>query len=312
MEHGKRISKILKTASPNTSVSLSDLPCEVDIRALHDTVEFLTTLQPPRNEQFPQSLDTAAGYIGEQFQHFGLSATMQEFAVDGTIYRNVIGVCGADKADRIIVGAHYDVCGDQPGADDNASAVAGLLEIARLISQCEAEASCRVDFVAYSLEEPPFFATEHMGSYIHAQSLHKQGISVRGMLCLEMIGYYTSLPNSQKYPLGVMGAFYPSEGDFIAVVGNVGSSQLVNELATHFRQTSLKVERLIAPALVPGIDFSDNRNYWKFGYPAVMITDTAFYRNPNYHLPTDTIDTLDFEKMAEVVKAVTRMLLNLQ
>jgi Zn-dependent M28 family amino/carboxypeptidase len=301
--------KILKTAFSEKTVSSSYPPGDVNIETLRNIVEFLTRLDPPRNAQHPQSLDVVAAYIEHQFRHNGLSTEMQDFEVDGTTYRNVIGVCGAEKAERIIVGAHYDVCGGQPGADDNASAVAGMVEIARLVNEHKDELPCRVDFVAYSLEEPPFFASEHMGSYVHAQSLHEQGISVRGMLCLEMIGYYTREPNSQKYPVGIMAALYPSVGDFIAVVGNLSSSQLVNNLAAHFRQTSLKVERLIAPALVPGIDFSDNRNFWKFGYPAVMITDTAFYRNPHYHLPTDTIDTLNFEKMADVVNAVVQTLL---
>jgi Zn-dependent M28 family amino/carboxypeptidase len=302
--------KILKTPFSDKSDSPSYLSCDVNLETLRNIVEFLTRLDPPRNAQYPQSLDVVAAYLEQQFQRNGLSTEMQNFEVDGTTYRNVIGVCGAEKAERIIVGAHYDVCGDQPGADDNASAVAGMVEIARLVNEYKDDIPFRVDFVAYSLEEPPFFASERMGSYVHAKSLHEQGTPVRGMLCLEMIGYYTREPNSQKYPVGIMAALYPSVGDFIAVVGNLSSSQLVNDLTAHFRQTSLKVERLIAPALVPGIDFSDNRNFWKFGYPAVMITDTAFYRNPHYHLPTDTIDTLDFEKMADVVSAVVQTLLD--
>lgn len=303
--------KKFKATVPEKSISSEYPPCDVNLEALRNAVEFLTRLDPPRNAQHPQSLSVVAAYIEQQFRHNGLSIEMQDFEIDGTTYRNVIGVCGAEKAEHVVVGAHYDVCGDQPGADDNASAVAAVIEIARLVNEYEDEIPFRIDFVAYSLEEPPFFASEHMGSYIHAKSLYEQGVCVRGMLCLEMIGYYTREPNSQKYPIGMMAALYPSVGDFIAVVGNLGSSQLVNELTAHFRQTSLKVERLIAPALVPGIDFSDNRNFWKFGYPAVMITDTAFYRNPHYHMPTDTIETLDFEHMSDVVKAVTWTLFNM-
>ncbi len=284
---------------------------EVNVSAMRRTVEILTTLQPPRNANFPQSLNAAAAYIDQQFRDAGLTTKIQEFDIEGTVYRNVIGVCGAEKSDRMIVGAHYDVCGDQPGADDNASAIAGLVEIARIISQYTDDIPYRIDVVAYSLEEPPFFASEQMGSYVHAKSLHEQGVRVRGMVCLEMIGYYTSEPDSQTYPVGVMEALYPSVGDFIAVAGNVNSSWLVNTLTTQFRHTNVKVERLIAPAFVPGIDFSDHRSYWKFGYPAVMVTDTAFYRNPHYHLPSDTIETLDFDRMADVVKAIVSTLLNL-
>ena len=241
--------------------------CDVKLASLRDTVEFLTSIRPPRNYRHPQSLNAAAAYMCEQLSRVGLSTDMQWFDVEETVYGNVIGRCGAKDTGRVIVGAHYDVCGDQPGADDNASALAGLLEIARLVKMYADDSPYSFEFVAYSLEEPPFFATEHMGSYHHAQSLYTQGIPVHAMICLEMIGYYSTAHNSQKYPLGILNALYPSVGDFIAVVGNIQSRQIVNNLTTHFRQTSLKAERLIAPALVPGIDFSDNRNFWEFGYP---------------------------------------------
>jgi hypothetical protein len=165
--------------------------------------------------------------------------------------------------------------------------------------------------VAYCLEEPPFFASEQMGSYVHACALHEQGIVVRGMICLEMIGYYTAEEHSQEYPLSIMKMAYPSVGNFIAIVGNIKSGRLVDELVRHFQKIALPVESLKAPSLVAGVGFSDHRNFWQFGYPAVMITDTAFYRNHNYHQSGDTIDTLDFDKIAEVVKGMTWSLLNM-
>lgn len=194
----------------------------------------------------------------------------------------------------MIVGAHYDVCGEQPGADDNASAVAGLLEIARFAKRHEAELPYRVDFVAYALEEPPFFGTTKMGSYVHAKYLYENDIKVRGMICLEMIGFFTDRKKSQRYPLPFMGLFYPGTGNFIGVVSNYGSSSFAKQVSRHLKATAVNVETLKTPSILTGVDFSDHRNYWKFGYSAVMITDTAFYRNPNYHEPSDTMETLDY------------------
>jgi hypothetical protein len=151
-----------------------------------------------------------------------------------------------------------------------------------------------------------------MGSFVHAKSLHDERATVLGMVSLEMIGYYSDAPKSQFYPLPLMRLFYPSQGNFIGVVGNFSSSRLI----THFRDTvklaAIDAESLKAPFFVIGVDFSDHMNYWKFGYPAIMITDTAFYRNPNYHSESDTIDTLNFDKMKEVIKGVYWALVNLE
>jgi Zn-dependent M28 family amino/carboxypeptidase len=284
---------------------------DVSVSNLKETVKFLVSIQPYRNFTNPASLNKAAGYIEEKFKEFGLSTEIQHFQVEGETYKNVIGSYGKDKEERIIVGAHYDVCGDQPGADDNASAVAGLLEIAQLAGNYASASKYRFDFVAYSLEEPPYFRSKKMGSYFHAKSIYDQGVTIRGMICLEMIGYFTDEKNSQRFPLPFMKMAYPSEGNFIAVVGNFSSRSLITEVVTHFKHAAIKAESLKAPALLPGVDFSDHRNYWYFGYKAVMITDTAFYRNPNYHRRGDTIDTLDFEKMGEVVKGITWTLVNM-
>ena len=209
----------------------------------------------------------------------------------------------------MIVGAHYDVCEDQPGADDNASAIAGLLEISRIINIYKDNLKYRVDFVAYTLEEPPFFTTEAMGSYVHAKEIHDRKIDVRGMICLEMIGFFTE-EKTQQYPLPLMKIVYPIKGNFIGVVGDFNSVSLVNEVSKYIKTAAIDVSKLYAPAAVPGVDFSDHRSYWSFGYKAVMITDTAFYRNPNYHSESDTIDTLDFDKMVEVVSGLCFAIMN--
>jgi len=285
---------------------------EISIENLKRTVHYLSTMSPPRNYIHLESLENSVRYISQKFIEYGLTPERQKFEVSGNIYENVIASVGPKEGIRMIVGAHYDVCGDQPGADDNASAIAGLLEIARFAKKYEAELPHRVDFVAYTLEEPPFFGTKNMGSYVHAESLHDNNIKVRGMICLEMIGFFTDQKKSQTYPLSLMRLFYPSTGDFIGVVSNYNSSSLAKQLSRHLKATSISVATLKAPSFLKGVDFSDHRNYWKLGYDAVMITDTAFYRNPNYHEHSDTMDTLDFDKMKEVVKGICWSLLNMK
>ncbi len=284
----------------------------VSIENLESAVRYLTAIQPPRSYDHPDSMKKSAAYIFQKLTDNGLSPTEQEFIVEGKPYVNIIASAGPTTGSRLIVGAHYDVCGNQPGADDNASAIAGLLEVARFAKKHESELPYGVDFVAYALEEPPFFGTEHMGSYVHAESVHKSGVKVKGMICLEMIGFFSGKEKSQAYPVSLMRLFYPGKGDFIAVVGNFGSSSLVNKVAGHMKVASISVEKLKAPSFITGVDFSDHRNYWKFGYDAVMITDTSFYRNSNYHETTDSMDTLDFKRMQEVVKGVCWSVLNIE
>lgn len=283
----------------------------VDIPAMKQTVSFLCDIQPVRTGANPGSLDKAASFIEKAFKHAGLSTTRQSYDMSGKTFHNIIGTFAPERADRLIVGAHYDVCGDQPGADDNASAVAGLIEVARLVSLNGASLSYGVDVVAYTLEEPPYFGTTLMGSYVHAKSLHDRNVSVKGMICLEMIGYYTTQEYSQDYPLGAMKLVYPKVGNFIGVVANMRSGGLKASVGANMKRAAIDVETLSAPESLAGVDFSDHRNYWQFQYDAVMVTDTAFFRNPNYHRTTDTPDTLNYEKMAEVVKGVTWAALNL-
>jgi hypothetical protein len=159
-----------------------------------------------------------------------------------------------------------------------------------------------VDLVAFSLEEPPYFRTPQMGSAVHANSLRDQGIPVKAMISLEMIGYFSDASNSQHFPAAILKAFYPSQGNFVGVVGTLSEGLLARRMKATMRAASLlPVHSINAPTLVPGIDFSDQLSYWKAGYPAVMITDTAFYRNPNYHTEGDTAGTLDYKRMAMVV-----------
>jgi hypothetical protein len=285
---------------------------EVQKDRLRADVKTLTDIVPPRNHRNTSSLNRAADYIMGELRKLGCDLTVQPFTVRGADYKNVICSFGNPEAERVVVGAHYDVAGETPGADDNASGVAGLLELARLVSEAKPELPYRLDFVAYSLEEPPFFRSRDMGSYFHAKSLADTNAKVKAMLCLESIGYFSDEPDSQTFPAFFLRWFYPDRGNFIVVVGKWGQGDLVRTVRTLMSEAAgIHVDSITAPVIVPGIDFSDHRSYWKFDYPAVMITDTAFYRNYHYHELSDTIETLDFDRMAEVVKGIYRAITGL-
>jgi len=278
---------------------------EVDTNQLRADVEFLCAVDPPRNFYNPSSLDDCAAYLSKRLKKMGYEPEEQVYTVKGHDYRNVLAYYGPEDGERLVIGAHYDVHDDQPGADDNASAVAGLLEIARLLQEQKPKLNFRIDLVLYTLEEPPAFRSTAMGSYVHAQSLKKAGLTVKGMICLEMIGYFSDAPKSQEYPAGIMKAAYPTTGNFIAVVGPTGQLGFTRKVKKGMMSAcGVDVVSINAPKSIPGIDFSDHQNYWDEGWDAVMITDTSFYRNKNYHQKTDTPDSLDYSRMGEVVKGV--------
>jgi Zn-dependent M28 family amino/carboxypeptidase len=257
------------------------------------------------------SLEKAKQYVKTQFEAYGYQTEEQLFEVSGSTYTNIICRYQVGEKKRLVIGAHYDVCGDTPGADDNASGIAGLLELARLIQEAQPELEYGIEFVAYTLEEPPFFGTDNMGSAIHAKSLYDNKVQVLGMICLEMIGYFTDAKESQRYPAPGLSLIYPKTGNFITVAGLWSQRKLVNRITKIMRKTgAIPVVAFKAPKMLPGIDFSDHRNYWKYDYEAVMITDSSFYRNPNYHQRTDTPDTLDYARMAEVVKGLLEVVQN--
>jgi len=278
---------------------------------LHSHVEFLSSIRPFRNYKNIHSLNEAADYIKDVFSNYSGNIHEQIFSVENNEYRNIIASFNTLSEKRIIIGAHYDVAGDTPGADDNGSGVAGLLEIARILSIVENKLPLRVDLAAYSLEEPPFFGTEHMGSFIHAKYLKENKVNVEVMICLEMIGYFSDEENSQKYPLPLFKLFYPTKGNFIGVVGKIGQKKITEKIKKLMESNSnISIFSANLPSIIPGVDLSDHRNFWHFGFNAVMVTDTAFYRNPNYHKRTDTVNTLDFERMSQVINGVINVCLN--
>jgi hypothetical protein len=286
---------------------------KADKERLYNHVAFLTSLEPARNYQNIDSLDKAAAYIKKEFESSGAEAYNQTWTAWGNEYKNIITTFNKGKKRKLVVGAHYDVAGDQPGADDNASAVAGLLELVRLIYNEQPPLDYEIEFVAYNLEEPPFFGSHSMGSYVHAKALHDNKVDVIGMICLEMIGYFSDEPNSQPFPSPELAKHYPHIANFIIVVGiekyNAFNTK-VHKLMSNGSAIDVQVIHFPDGNGLAGL--SDQRSYWKFGYPALMINDTAFIRNPNYHNKNDTIDTLDFEKMTAVVDSTYKAIINLE
>ncbi|HEX9052032.1 MAG TPA: M28 family peptidase [Anaeromyxobacter sp.] len=274
----------------------------VDPVALRSDVEALVTGFGARDFDHPENLERAAAFVADALRTTGAKVTEQTYRAADRTYRNVLAELGPDTPERIVVGAHYDTAGDQPGADDDASGVAGLLALARLLRA--SPPPLKIVLAAYVNEEPPSFGTERMGSAVHARALANRGVRVRLMISLEMIGTFSDAKGSQAYP-AVLGWFHPSTGNFVAVVGKWGQGGAVRGVAAGMRAGSpLPVETLSAPTFLPGVDFSDHRSFWGNGYEAVMVTDTAFFRNPRYHTAEDRPDTLDYARMAEVVKGV--------
>jgi Zn-dependent M28 family amino/carboxypeptidase len=281
---------------------------------LNNHVEMLAGTLGERNVWKYENLLLAADYIEGQFHNNGLQIRFVEYEASGKLVRNIEAEIpgGVDVAEIIVVGAHYDSLVGTVGANDNASGVAILLELARL---------CRTDrynktirFVAFVNEEPPFFKSPSMGSRVYAQKSQRRGESIVGMISLETIGYFTDEPLSQKFPLPLLRLFYPKEGNFLAFVGNLKHGDLLKQSLAAFRKTAaIPSEGIIAPGWLVGVDWSDHWSFWKEGYPAIMVTDTALFRYPYYHSSNDTPEKLNYPAMSritfglrEVVKALAQ------
>lgn len=252
-------------------------------------------------------LERPARYIESSLASFGLTPVSQAFASGGRTVRNLEVVIGDAAAPAIVVGAHYDTVPGSPGADDNASGVAVLIELAGLLARTPPRAGA-LRLVAFANEEPPYSFGAEMGSFAWAKRAKEGHSPIAGMLSLEMLGFYRDAPGSQKLPFP-LGPFYPDRGDFIAFVGDLGSRALVRRAIAAFRKhAAFPSEGVAAPALIPGVMWSDHWSFRELGYPALMVTDTAFYRYPHYHLPSDTPEKLDYERMARLTFGLARML----
>ena len=306
----------------------------VILQSIKNHVGFLAGTLGERNMFVPKSLESATAYIEKSFRaqghkvsshayilKKGLSqdtivmdffrgifpsnfpedseepvATNIEVEISGNVYRDEI----------ILVGAHYDSVIGSPGANDNATGTAGLLEIGNLLFEKKLKRTVRL--VAFVNEEPPFFATKNMGSYVYAQRSRERGENIQGMISLEMLGYYSTQKGSQKYPFP-LGLFKSDTGDFIAFVSNLRSKKLLNDFVKRFRRlVEFPSDGVAFPQVIPGISWSDHRSFWKFNYPAIMVTDTAFFRYPYYHSREDTPDKICYDHMARVVSGLSKVI----
>ncbi len=256
-----------------------------------------------RNIFRPSTLSAAAGYIRDVWTGQGYEVDAQSFEEGGVLCENLEVTRRGTRADQILlVGAHYDSVKGSPGANDNGSGVAALLELSRLFRQVQPKPSLR--FVAFVNEEPPFFITGRQGSMIYAKAARRRGDDIRLMIALETIGYYCDAPGSQNYP-PFFGLFYPDTGNFLGFVSNLQSRKIMRRLVRLFRTASdFPVEHVATLGVVPGVSWSDHRSFWRYGYRALMVTDTALYRYPYYHSAQDTPDKLLYPELARVTEGL--------
>jgi hypothetical protein len=264
----------------------------------------------PHNMRYPRNLDAAARYIERALAGFGLNPLPQRFEVEGRVVRNIEAVLEprgeaalAGDAGTYVIGAHYDSPDDSPGANDNGTGVAAVLELARLLNDGRPRAA-RIRLVLFVNEEQPWWGTENMGSWRYARRLAGSGERVRGMLALETLGYFSDRPGSQVYP-APLSFFFPDAGNFVAFVGLPGARRLVRKAVRAFRgSVAFPSIGGVAPEFIRGVGYSDHWAFKRFGFPAVMVTDTAAYRNPQYHRISDKPHTVDYRSLARVTKGL--------
>ncbi len=293
----------------------------VEQKALRDVlrrdVETLAGKIGERNLRYYESLQNAALYIEGSFAAAGLNVTRQTYQADGRACHNLeaeiapaeeIPPAGERLDHRaipplaqevVVIGAHYDTVPGSPGANDNGSGVAALLALARRFASRPVQRTLR--FVAFANEEQPYFQTGAMGSRVYAGRCRQRNENVVAAVSLETIGYYSDAPGSQRYP-PLLSAVYPTTGNFLGFVGNLRSRPLVDQMTGAFRRHArFPSEKGALPSGLPGVGWSDHWSFWQEGYPAVMVTDTAMYRYPHYHLASDTPDKIDYDRLARVV-----------
>ena len=275
---------------------------------LQHYVEVLSIEVGERNFKHYDKLNDAADYIEQSLLKTGLSVNRQTYRINDKLCYNIEAeVKGLHQPDTIIiVGAHYDSVLGSPGANDNGSGIAGILSLARTFSIKRPSRTIR--FVAFANEEPPFFSTKQMGSYVYSKRCKERKENIIAMLSLETIGYYSDKEESQHhFPL--LGFFYPSKGNFIAFVSNLSSRKLLRKVVASFRRNKkFPSEGGAFPGFFHGIYWSDHWAFWKMGYQALMVTDTAFLRYPYYHTVQDTPDKINFESLSRVVSGLEKVL----
>ena len=291
--------------SPSIETGPVSLPSDKIADRLEDHVRMLSENIGERSAFQPSQLEAASDYIANHFNASGYDVEVLPYTVQGQTFKNIQAV-KAGSSEILIIGAHYDTVLGTPGADDNAAGIAVLLELARLVENLNLNKTVR--FVAFSTEEPPLFQTNDMGSLVYARSSRNKAENIVGMISLEMVGFYSDKKGSQTYPLWY-GLFHPSQGNFIGVISDFRARAWKNQVTAALKDsTSLPVESAWGFRAIAGIDWSDHWSFWQQGYPAIMITDTGPYRNPHYHRKTDTFETLDYDRMAELTKGLAESL----
>lgn len=293
----------------STAAALNE--AEIALRAeLVADVQALAGDIGERNTTRYTQLNASADFIETSLARAGLTPRRESYDLRGQACHNIEVEIRGTRPEILVVGAHYDSVSGSPGANDNASGVAGLLALARRFAGKPCGQTLR--FVAFVNEEPPYFQTEEMGSLVHARRCKERGDKISAMISLETIGYFSDEPRSQKYPAAGLGFFYPSKGNFIGFVGNTRSRALLRDAVSAFKNArKLPCEGAALPAAIPGIGWSDQWAFWECGYPAIMVTDTAPFRYPHYHSSTDTPDKLDYDRFALVVSGMEKTIAEL-
>jgi hypothetical protein len=304
---------LLKMPGKNIFKAAELAPAELTLRdELRSDVQILAGQIGERNmHRYPQLL-AAANFIEQSFSAAGLHPRRDSYQLGGRDCYNVEAEITGSSSQIVLIGAHYDSVFGCPGANDNGSGVAALLALARRLAKSTSTRllSSTLRFVAFVNEEPPYFQTSQMGSFVYASRCKVRGDQIVAMISLETIAYFSDARGSQTYPVAALGAFYPKVGNFIGIVGNVGSRGLVRRAITEFRKdVKIPAEGAALRGFITGVSWSDQWSFWQHGYPGIMITDTAPFRYPHYHEATDTPDKLDYDRFALVVSSSEKLIL---
>jgi len=299
---------LIKMPGKNTSTTARLSPEEVALRdELRADVQTLAGEIGERNIPHFTALNMAADFIEKTFSDAGLRPRRDSYDLQGFPCHNIEVELRGPSPQIVLIGAHYDSVLGAPGANDNGSGVAAVLALARRFAKKQSTQTLR--FVAFVNEEPPYFQTSQMGSFVYAGRCKARGDKISTMISLETIGYFTDRPHSQTYPVPLIGAFYPATGNFIGFVGNVHSRALLRRAMSIFRQQEkIPSEGAALPAFIPGVSWSDQWSFWQHGYRGIMVTDTALFRYSHYHGPTDTPDKLDYDRFALVVSGMEKVI----
>jgi hypothetical protein len=294
---GKNISK----AAP---LSPDEIALREELRA--DVQKLAGEIGERNMWHYPQ-LDAAADFIENSFARAGFHPRRDSYEMHGQACHNIEAEIPGARPGILLIGAHYDSVFGSPGANDNGTGMAATLALARRFAGRKPEHTLR--FVAFVNEEPPYFLSDEMGSFIYAGRCKKRGDKISAMISLETIGYFSDAPHSQTYPSPGLGMFYPNVGNFIGFVSNVHSRALLRRVIALFRKhAKIPSEGAALPAFIPGVSWSDQWSFWRNGYPGIMITDTAPFRYPHYHSSSDTPDKLDYDRFTLVVSGMEKVI----